>query len=523
MSSSRSFSPLTLFTLFAFMAAALTLSGCEQEPGAAAKRYDPQLVAENDALRAASDTALQAEDAEAALAASEALLAHAEKAFGVDDSYTAIAWNERGYALSLAKREPDAAAAHQRSLEIEQGREPPNPMVLTVALGNLAKSQGRLGRLNKALETAEAAVTQARAARSLRGDDEDLIWALEVQGGAHSLNGAPEAAANAYNEALELLPEAREADQLRLTALLGRYLFEAKRAEEALPHLQAAVALREKLEGTDSITLQYDLNLLGDALAALKRPDEAEAAYLRDLAISKAAEGDDSLNVAVTQEDLGQLYVKQDRDAEAAAAFERALEIRTDTQGADHLNLASIRYSLAHSYWRLKRIDEAAALFERDAASRALTGDQAGVGQVWHDLGELRREAGDYKAARSAFGAALAALQSAHGDDNELTAVTKRALADVEAALQRAAEAEATTTATATATETETETETAEGAAQAAPSPTDTIAVASGAASQATESAAETSEPAAERVAAIAETATAASQAADSAAETATP
>ena len=433
----------SILALAACLAAILTLSGCEPGGGA---RYDPEMIAENDALRAASDAALQEEDAEAALTASEALLAHAETAFGANDSYTAIAWNERGNALSLAKREAEAAEAYERALTIEQGREQPNPAALTVTLGNLAETLGRLGRLNQAQEVAAAAVAQARAARPQRNDDGDgdgdLVWTLEIWGGVHTLNGAPAAAAEAYREALTLTPEEREADRLRLTALLGQRLFEAKQYDAALPHLEAAAALREKLEGADAAKLQYDLNWLGDVLAELGRPEEAEAAYLRDLAISQTAEGEDSLSVAVTQEDLGRLYSGTDRQEQAAAAFEQALKIRTEAQGADHPSLTFARHSLAHAYWALERTAEAAALFERDAAARAQAEDQSGAGHVWHDLGELRREAGEYSAARSAFGAALAARQAAHGDDNELTAVTKRALSDVEAALERTAEAE---------------------------------------------------------------------------------
>jgi tetratricopeptide (TPR) repeat protein len=168
------------------------------------------------------------------------------------------------------------------------------------------------------------------------------------------------------------------------------------RPAEALPHYQAALALRRELFGADHVLVARAVYSLGNGYVELGDYDRALASYQAALDAYQATFGPNHAMLAAALNNLGYANNLAGRPAAAVPLLERGLAIVAATD-RDPINRALLEGNLGDALRRLGRLDQAEALLERSLVSfRAAYGpDNPQV--IWSvtDLAELRVARGD--------------------------------------------------------------------------------------------------------------------------------
>jgi tetratricopeptide (TPR) repeat protein len=144
-----------------------------------------------------------------------------------------------------------------------------------------------------------------------------------------------------------------EPNNAEYRAFLGSSYLEVGRHADAIPQLEAAIRLDDRLAGAHSD--------LGTALLSQGRTADALAQFRRAAVL---APRDETMLF-----NLGNALGKVGRPAEAAAAYQRALEINPDFADA-HVNLGSLLFSHRRVQEALKHFERAVALMPNSAVVR---------------------------------------------------------------------------------------------------------------------------------------------------------
>ena len=214
--------------------------------------------------------------------------------------------------------------------------------------------------------------------------------------------------------------------------------------DAALPHAQAAAALRRRALGDDNpetIAAQSDLGLVYHTMGNL---DEAESIYRDVLARSRRALGDEHRHTLTAISNLAMLYGQTGKPAEAEPLLREALAIRRRTLGDDHPDTLILMSNLAGLLQWQKKLPEAEQLFRQVLASRRRTlGDDSPETLLSiTNLGGIIQEQGKPADAESLFRAALAGRRRVLGDDHPETLQTMHILGRCLMRQDRLAEAE---------------------------------------------------------------------------------
>ncbi len=235
-----------------------------------------------------------------------------------------------------------------------------------------------------------------------------------------------------YSEAAEKFREANafRNDDLNIIVHLGIALVQAGHYTEAEPHLNRALAIREKALGPNHRDTATSLNNLAELYRAQCRYAEAEPLFKRALAVREKAFGADYPDVAVSLNSLAYLYESQGRYAEAGPLFKRALAIREKVFGADHPATAISLNGLASLYDSQGKYAEADPLYKRALAIRekAFGAEHPDTASSLNNLAALYYSQGKYSEAEPVFKRALAIREKALGADHPDTAGSLTAL-----------------------------------------------------------------------------------------------
>ncbi|WP_437753504.1 protein kinase domain-containing protein [Sorangium sp. So ce1389] len=118
--------------------------------------------------------------------------------------------------------------------------------------------------------------------------------------------------------------------------VLGKLLLDEGRANEALPHLQQALALQERALGPDDLTVATTLGRLARALSNVERYPEALALAQRSLAVQERLLGPDHPDLAASLNAIAFILYMSQRSAEGIPLASRALAIQERAFGPDH-------------------------------------------------------------------------------------------------------------------------------------------------------------------------------------------
>ncbi|NPC47699.1 tetratricopeptide repeat protein [Corallococcus exiguus] len=214
-------------------------------------------------------------------------------------------------------------------------------------------------------ESAEPALRRAMLA-SLSGRDdlraaEAVVYQVFVDG---EVTQRPEQAKAHADEARALL--ARSGGNLELESQLlayeGNSLEQQSRSSEALPVLQQALALQERLHGRDSPRLARALLTMASTQRSMGRAEEALATIQRARKVLEAAYGPDHPKVAITINNMGGTLVELRRYEEGYEAFLETLRRYERIYGPDHQPqryVAGLRANLSAAAFRMGRYEEA--------------------------------------------------------------------------------------------------------------------------------------------------------------------
>ncbi|WP_437677548.1 tetratricopeptide repeat protein [Sorangium sp. So ce131] len=118
--------------------------------------------------------------------------------------------------------------------------------------------------------------------------------------------------------------------------VLGKLLLDEGHANEAVPHLEQALALQERALGADDLTVATTLGRLARALSNLERYPEALALAQRSLAIQERLLGPDHPDLAASLNAISFILYMSARSAEGIPLTSRALAIQERAFGPDH-------------------------------------------------------------------------------------------------------------------------------------------------------------------------------------------
>ncbi|MBN8472232.1 tetratricopeptide repeat protein [Corallococcus exiguus] len=147
----------------------------------------------------------------------------------------------------------------------------------------------------------------------------------------------------------------------QLLAYEGNSLEQQSRSSEALPVIQQALALQERLHGRDSPRLARALLTMASTQRSMGRADEALATIQRARNVLEAAYGPDHPKVAITLNNMGGTLMELRRYEEGHAAFLETLRRYERIYGPDHQPqryVAGLRSNLSAAAFRMGRYEE---------------------------------------------------------------------------------------------------------------------------------------------------------------------
>jgi CHAT domain-containing protein/Tfp pilus assembly protein PilF len=236
--------------------------------------------------------------------------------------------------------------------------------------------------------------------------------------------------ASRYDEALPLVERALEirekilgrdhldvAEALHGLAVL--YLIKDEYAK-AEPLYQRALAVYEKALGPEHPSLARSLNNLAVLYWNRGEYVKAEPFARRALAIGENALGREHPNVAATLNNLAMLYSSRGDFAKAEPLYQRASAILESSLGPEHPNVATPLSNLANIYYSKGDYAKAQSLYQRALAiiERELGQEHSEVARILFNLATVHLEKGEYAEAEPLFRRALAIREKALGPDH---------------------------------------------------------------------------------------------------------
>jgi len=262
----------------------------------------------------------------------------------------------------------------------------------------------RRARQDRRVPELEALLADTRA----RGDRSSELVALHLLGDMHEAMQQPDAAIDAYQQALRLAESlGRDLDAAKMLALIAEQLGIGKH-DAASGHRTAAVA-RAKLDriGGNMPALDAYLHRVDAEIYHREyRCRDAEAEIRQALARYEQAYGPDHPYVGIALSEVAD-FACETSDATVAAAT-RSLGILQQAYGADHPNVGGARLNLGdqliavnHPQEALDQLRRADAIFERAFGSRhpARISVLLSLGDAEDKLGHPERQLDAYRRA----------------------------------------------------------------------------------------------------------------------------
>jgi tetratricopeptide (TPR) repeat protein len=190
----------------------------------------------------------------------------------------------------------------------------------------------------------------------------------------------------------------------------GDYLCERARYEQAEPLYERALAILEKVLGSEHPNVATSFNNLARLHDEQGHYEQAKLLYKRALAIQEKVLGPEHPHIATSFNNLARLYDTQGRYEQAEPLYKRALAIVEKVLGLEHPNVATSLNNLAVMYSNQGRYEEAELLQKRALAIR-----EKGLGPEHPDVAQSLNN--------------LAVLYSNQGRDEQVEPLYQRALA----------------------------------------------------------------------------------------------
>ncbi|MEQ8765045.1 MAG: CHAT domain-containing tetratricopeptide repeat protein [Planctomycetota bacterium] len=333
----------------------------------------------------------------------------------------------------------EAVTAFRRALEKRRAAGQPQQVVETSDL--LAGCLYFQSRFAEALEAQREAF---ETERGLVGTDHPE-YATAALNYAQVLfaAGQGELAERYYLESVDTLQRLPDPDPAQLgisLSSLGGFLFQVRRPNEALPHLEKAVELLVQANGESSIDVATTLSHLGVTRSALNDLDGAASALERSVRILRAelSPGDPTLgtgliNLAFIHQRLGRFEEAKADYREALPCFDREPYPKSILLN----NLAQLHYSEGE-YTDALELNRRSLELRLEIHSR----ESLPVATSYNNLGIALTDLARFEEAEEAYATALRIRRSLLGPDHEETLQTENNLAVLLQRMGRPREAE---------------------------------------------------------------------------------
>src|SRR5262245_59576037 len=145
--------------------------------------------------------------------------------------------------------------------------------------------------------------------------------------------------------------------------LLGKNHIDLGLAQQAVPHLRTALALRERVLGPDHIRVADSHRNLGRGLLEQEAYDEAETHFQRALEIQQKSLGPGHASVIDTLSALAAIKLERGDFTRAETLYRQLLDLRLSQQPPAPIPIAETRYQLAMTLFEQRRFADAEPLF----------------------------------------------------------------------------------------------------------------------------------------------------------------
>jgi tetratricopeptide (TPR) repeat protein len=259
----------------------------------------------------------------------------------------------------------------------------------TISKYSLAKLEKFLGKsLGNASdddlrELADESVEKARA--GLETDllsKQDLVDGLELRGQLHRYLGEFENARDDYAEALSLLKDVQDSDEVvgRICAGLAVSYELSGEPFKAKSYYKGAIKTLRQLEPLPVVDIAELNNNLAFIYESEEKYDKAETCFLDALKSCYEELGPNHSQTAVLYNNVGSFYFKLEHDEQAGQMHEEALKARISLFGESHLETAQSYANLALVLVRSGKVADGLAHFEK-----ALTGFESDLDASGYD------------------------------------------------------------------------------------------------------------------------------------------
>jgi tetratricopeptide (TPR) repeat protein len=196
------------------------------------------------------------------------------------------------------------------------------------------------------------------------------------------------------------------------------------RYDEALPHFERALEIRERRLGPDHPDVSQAISGLATLHYYKGEYSKAEPLYQRALAIRKKSLGPEHPDVAASLNNLANLYSNLGDYAKAKPLYQRALAIREKSLDPEHPDVAQSLHNLAILYSNLGDYAKAEPTYQRALAitEKSLGPEHLDVAQSLHNLASLYTKMGDYAKAEPLYQRALAIQEKLVGPEHHYVA-----------------------------------------------------------------------------------------------------
>lgn len=247
----------------------------------------------------------------------------------------------------------------RRMLEIQEKTRGPEHLETLTALRDLANNLSRFGKYIAAVPVRQRAVAVAEKLPDAQSQLPELRKALLSD---YRLAGGFDEQANALEAQIDW-----KAAWSRLAQEANKSL-KARQYEEAIMQGQNVLDFAQKHSDTKDTHIAISQNNLGVYYRAAKEYEQAEVYYKKALESYATANGADSPSLITPLLELSSLYDLKKRYAEADVLYRRLLPLQEKKHGQEHLAVAKTLHKLAYFHVRNDRYSEAEPLYTRALA-----------------------------------------------------------------------------------------------------------------------------------------------------------
>ena len=334
------------------------------------------------------------------------------KAEGIGDtSQEANRLFEQGEQQLLQGKSKAAIQIFEQILKLEKN----NP----VALDQIGEAYLSMGQYDRALETLQTALTQARS----QNNDRQAARTLTNLGDVHRAKGNYTKAIELTQQAIAIQTHLKDNVGLGKSYLIwGAALVGKGNSDQAIKPLQQGLdALKQATENPKSRVWEGRLLAwMGRAQSLTKQPEQGLQTMQQALAINRAT-GDRAMEGS-TLFFLGLTHVEQEKPESAIAFYQQSLAVFQTTD--DHSSAGYLHNYIGIAHYRLKQYPEALTQFQH-ALRIHQAGDRpkADIAQVWINIGNTYGQKQQSPQAIAAYQEARAIARKISDPIRELDAI----------------------------------------------------------------------------------------------------